>query len=113
MLRNTLQVIDPNSAVAEFGITLIDTYLHTFAVLTELKRNTGMSVTDAASHYINEVSACYGLEPKNTVYVAKYEGRNELVRLTPLMSGSFCISVKFSLLPDRLGEFILQNMRAF
>ncbi len=112
MLRNILQVIDPNSAIAEFGVTLIDAYLHTFAVLTELNRNPGMSVTNAASHYINEVSACYGLEPIDTVYVGQYEGRNELVRLTPEMKGGFCISVKFSLLPESLGEFILRNMRA-
>ena len=113
MLRNILNVLDPNSAEAEFGVSLIDTDLHTIAILIELKRNPGMSVSNAARHYINEVNFLYDLEPKTTRYVELYEGRQDPCLIHPRFENNgLCHSVSFSPIPEALKEFVLTNMAA-
>ena len=61
MINELIETYGPNSAPAEFGVTLIDTHTHTFAVLTELNSNPGMSVTNAAADYINQVNSIYAV----------------------------------------------------
>ncbi|MGI9278721.1 MAG: hypothetical protein ACR2PX_03715 [Endozoicomonas sp.] len=112
MLLNTLNVLGPNSAEAEFGVSLIDTDLHTIAILIELKRNPGMSVTNAASHYINEVNHLYGLDPKTTRYIELYEGREDPCLIRPRFENDWCQSVSFSPVDDSLREFVLSNLKA-
>ena len=107
-----IETYDPNSAPAEFGVTLIDTHTHTFAVLTELYSNPGMSVTNAAADYINQVNTIYGLD-RETIYIEQYEGRTDLVRIIPAFnSNGHCFNTTWQPLPENIKQFLILNLKA-
>ncbi|WP_257292962.1 hypothetical protein [Endozoicomonas sp. ONNA1] len=112
MLTNNLHVLDPNSAKAEFGVSLIDTEMHIIAILIELKHNPGMSITNAAYHYINEINHLYCLEPKSTCYIEIYENREDPCLILPKFKNDWCYSVSLKPIPDSLKEFVLSHLKA-
>ena len=112
MINELIETYGPNSAPAEFGVTLIDTHTHTFAVLTELNSNPGMSVTNAAADYINQVNSIYGLD-KDTIYIEQYEGRTDLVRIIPsFYKTGYCKSAAWKPLPENIKDFLIMNLKA-
>lgn len=111
-MQEHIIIYGPNSAPAEFGVTLIDSHAHTFAVLTELNRNPGMSVTNAATEYINQVNTIYNLD-KKTIYIEQNEGRTDLVRIIPSFNRyGHCYSTDWQPLPDNIKEFLIMNLKA-
>ena len=112
MMQEFIETYGPNSAPAEFGVTLIDTQTHTFAVLTELNSNPGMSVTNAAADYINQVNSIYGLD-RDTIYIEQYEGRTDLVRIIPAFNHNrHCYKTNWQPLPENIKDFLIQNLKA-
>ncbi len=112
-MQEIIETFGPNSAPLEFGVTLIDTHVHTFAVLTELDCNQGMSITNAADYCIDQANSIYGLTPKETIYVEQYENRTDLVRIIPVFNrAGGCLSVRWQPLPDNIRQFILKHMKS-
>ncbi len=112
MMQEMIETYGPNLAPAEFGVTLIDTHTHTFAVLTELNCNPGMSVTNAAADYINQVNNIYGLD-RDTIYIEQYEGRTDLVRIIPAFNNNGqCYNTSWQPLPANIKDFLILNLKA-
>lgn len=112
MMQELIETYGPNSEPAEFGVTLIDTHTHTFTVLTELNSNPGMSVTNAAADYINQVNNIYGLN-NGTIYIEQYEGRTDFVRIIPSFnSKGYCYNTTWQPLPENIKQFLILNLKA-